>query len=187
MVEPRSLWSDGGGGGAYGPAYSSSKFLDNFYNKYDNNTVAARPSASSIPNLSVIGRSFSSMDQQKYKVIWEALTFRLHWYFSSGDSERFTSRCKYSGRQNIYSSDGVQNNVSFGNKRLNNDNFERQQSGSKGFSGANGDMGRPMSSYQNHNSSKSVQLLRCVSTNVHRCTYVSILHYDYRAILIQML
>ena len=45
-------------------AYSSSRFLDNFYNNYDNNTVTARPSASSIPNLSVIGRSFSAMDQK---------------------------------------------------------------------------------------------------------------------------
>ena len=63
MVEPRSLWSDGGGG-SYGPTYSSSRFLDNFYNNYDNNTVTARPSASSIPNLSVIGRSFSAMDQK---------------------------------------------------------------------------------------------------------------------------
>ena len=69
------------GGGTSGepssnrPGYSSSRFLDNFYKNYDtrlmvkNNyqqkqkkTCNFRPSSSSIPNLSVIGKSYSSAD-----------------------------------------------------------------------------------------------------------------------------
>ena len=77
------------------------------------------------------------------------LTFVLFWinhlYFSSYGPERFTSRSKYSGRQNIYSnSEDFQqkrNNVSFGTKRLNFNSQKQQENSQNG-------RGRPFSSYQ---------------------------------------
>ena len=83
-VEPSSMWASGGGG--FGPAQTSSRFLDNFYKNYDArwpdtwkylwrmvllifnyfNHIHHRPSSSAVPNLSVTGRSYSTTDLNKF-------------------------------------------------------------------------------------------------------------------------
>ena len=115
------------------------------------NHIHHRPSSSAVPNLSVTGRSYSTTDLNKFvhpcipcHMISISLKYLTNFILRS---ERINSRSKYSGRQNIYTTQpssgheeaagGLHPSYSYGSRRSSAAGLNNNSSGS-----------RPMSSSQ---------------------------------------